>query len=84
MPMGKIEFLLYSRKQCSLCNKAKMILEELSLEIGSSYIEIDIDTSDELTEKYGLMIPVLELNGDIIQYGKITKQALYLKNLLNS
>jgi glutaredoxin len=81
--MGKIEFLLYSRKQCSLCNKAKMILQELSLEIGSSYIEIDIDTSDELTEKYGLMIPVLELNGDIIQYGKITKQALYLKNLLN-
>ncbi len=78
--MGKIEFLLYSRKQCSLCNKAKMILQELSLEIGSSYIEIDIDTSDELTEKYGLMIPVLELNGDIIQYGKITKEALYLKN----
>ncbi|KIL46505.1 glutaredoxin [Jeotgalibacillus alimentarius] len=33
--------------------------------------ERDIDTSDEWTEKYGLMIPVVEVGGEIIQAGNI-------------
>ncbi len=37
---------------------------------------VDIEESDELTEKYGLMIPVVELNGEEIQYGQIEKELI--------
>jgi len=34
-------------------------------------LELDIYANDYLLEQYGLMIPVVEVEGDIIQYGKI-------------
>ena len=40
---------------------------------------VDIEESDELTEKYGLMIPVVELNGEEIQYGQIEKELIMEK-----
>lgn len=43
----------------------------LKQEFDFIYRELDIDTSDELTEKYGLMIPVVEIDGQEVQYGQI-------------
>ncbi|AJD92014.1 glutaredoxin [Jeotgalibacillus malaysiensis] len=40
-------------------------------DFGFEIEERDIDTSDEWTEKYGLMIPVIEVEGEIIQAGNI-------------
>lgn len=34
-------------------------------------VEKDIESSDAWTEKYGLMIPVIEIDGEIVQYGQI-------------
>jgi hypothetical protein len=45
----------------------KLVQEDCPFEI----IEKDIEESDELTEKFGLMIPVIELEGEILQYGQI-------------
>lgn len=33
--------------------------------------KIDIDTSDALQQKYMLEVPVVEHNGNVIQYGQI-------------
>ncbi|PFA67455.1 NrdH-redoxin [Bacillus sp. AFS015802] len=61
----------YTRTQCGLCEDAKMTLKLLRDELGFEINEIDIDESDDLTERFGLMIPVVELDGEILQYGQI-------------
>lgn len=71
--MTKNTLILYSRDRCPLCDKAKNIIVELQKEWNFHFQIIDIAQSDELTEKYGLMIPVVELNGEEIQYGQIDK-----------
>jgi len=77
MPVVK----LYTRKRCPLCDDAKKILLELRKERDFSLEEVDIEESDALTELYGLMIPVVEINGVEVQYGKINKNVI--KNYLN-
>ena len=66
-----MELTLYTRKQCQLCDDAKMLLQILQTDLSFKILEKHIDLDDELTEKYGLMIPVVELDGEVIQYGNI-------------
>jgi glutaredoxin len=68
---NKITF--YTRKGCTLCEKAKAEILELKDAYPFTLEEIDIDTSDELTERYGVMIPVVHLNGEEIAFGIINK-----------
>ncbi|MCU9612917.1 glutaredoxin family protein [Caldibacillus lycopersici] len=68
--------ILYTRQGCHLCENAKEILLEIQELFEFQIQEIDIDSSDVLTEKYGLCIPVVEINGEIIQYGNIVKSDL--------
>lgn len=62
---------LYTRNGCHLCENARAILLNLKQKWNFHYIEADIDQSDELTERYGLMIPVVEINGEEVQFGQI-------------
>lgn len=64
---------LYTRKQCPLCDKAKKTLLELKDEWKFTFEEIDIAESDDLTEKFALMIPVVYLDGEEIAYGSVNK-----------
>jgi glutaredoxin len=67
---------LYTRQQCHLCEQAMQVIMELKNEYSFTIEEIDIDQSDELTEKYGLMIPVLLINGKQAAYGQINKNII--------
>ncbi|AST93251.1 MULTISPECIES: glutaredoxin family protein [Sutcliffiella] len=64
---------LYSKENCSLCDKGKKILEELQEEIKFSIEEVDIYKDDMLLEKYQIMIPVAEVDGDMLGYGIFNK-----------
>lgn len=64
---------LYSKENCSLCDKGKKILEELQVEIKFSIEEVDIYKDDTLLEKYQIMIPVAEVDGDMLGYGIFNK-----------
>ncbi|KRG11434.1 glutaredoxin [Lederbergia galactosidilytica] len=64
-----MDIVFYTRKKCSLCVDAKNILEILQNDYPINIVEKDIDTNEEWTEKYGLMIPVIEIDGEIIQSG---------------
>nr|WP_090236894.1 glutaredoxin family protein [Fictibacillus solisalsi] len=66
----------YTKKHCPLCDKAHMILKELQEEMPLEIRKIDIYQSDELIEKYGLMIPVIAAEGEELQYGQINKESL--------
>ncbi|MFI8575917.1 glutaredoxin family protein [Rossellomorea aquimaris] len=67
--MNSVTF--YTRTQCGLCEDAKITLKLLQDELGFEIIEIDIEETDELTERFGLMIPVVELDEEILQYGQV-------------
>ncbi|MGG5252043.1 glutaredoxin family protein [Neobacillus sp. SM06] len=65
--------ILYTRDGCHLCKKAKQDLMELKNELSFSFEEKNIAQSDELTEQYGLMIPVVVIDGDVVTYGFVNK-----------
>lgn len=73
---------LYSKENCHLCDIAKEELEEIKKIYDLTYEEIDIYKDDELLELYSLMIPVVEYNEDIIQFGQIDSYTIvnFLKN----
>lgn len=71
--MSQTTITLYTRKSCPLCDKAKDTLLELKEEWNFHLEEIDIETSDELTERYGLMIPVVLIDGEEAGYGFVNK-----------
>ncbi|MBA2875729.1 glutaredoxin family protein [Thermaerobacillus caldiproteolyticus] len=67
---------LYSKVDCPLCEKAKAVLQELQKEYDFQINEIDVYSDDALLEKYQLMIPVVEIDGEEIDYGMIQKEIL--------
>jgi glutaredoxin len=71
MPESKIT--LYTRKRCPLCDKAKNTILEMRENWNFILEEIDIDKSDELTEQYGLMIPVVHIDGVEVAFGVVNK-----------
>jgi glutaredoxin len=67
---------LYSKVNCPLCEKAKAVLQELQNEWNFEVKEIDIYKDDTLLEKYQLMIPVVEIDGEEVAYGLIHKDVI--------
>ncbi|MBM7690983.1 glutaredoxin [Peribacillus deserti] len=74
------EIMFYTRTQCPLCLKAKEALLIVQRDMQVSIKEIDIHSSDQLVERFGLMIPVVEYEGKVLQYGQI--DPLKLQNQL--
>ncbi|MDN3439298.1 glutaredoxin family protein [Planococcus sp. APC 3900] len=64
-------FTLYTRANCPLCDEAKLMIQLVNEDFPLSYKEIDIESDDELHEKYMLMIPVLEKDNEVLLYGNI-------------
>lgn len=55
--------LLYSRPGCHLCDDARAVIARVCADVGTSFEEVDITTSAELTEAYGEQIPVTLVDG---------------------
>jgi hypothetical protein len=69
---------LYSRPGCHLCDVMKATVEQV---VASSptpiHLEqVDISTDANLEARYGLEIPVLEINGKKAAKYRITEEAL--------
>lgn len=71
--MEPIILHFYTRNRCHLCENAKNILLELQKDFHFTIEEHDIDLSDELTERYGLMIPVIVMDEEEVEYGNVNK-----------
>jgi glutaredoxin len=65
------QVVLYTKKHCPLCLEAKMNLMLIGELVPLKIEERDIEEKDEWMEKYGVMIPVVEYNGEIIQNGRV-------------
>lgn len=73
--------VLYTKRNCPLCDEAKELLLEMQREGESnfSFAEIDIMNDGALYEKYKHEVPVLCLNGDALCNGHITRDILFKK-----
>ena len=67
---------LFTRKGCHLCERAKEVIKKLHQSTDFIYEEHDINEKDEWTENYGLMIPVVLIDGKEIQFGQIDRSTL--------
>ncbi|GAA3662433.1 hypothetical protein GCM10022224_027880 [Nonomuraea antimicrobica] len=54
---------LLGKPGCHLCDDAREIIARVAGELGVPWEEIGIDSSEELSEKYGEMIPVTLIDG---------------------
>jgi len=54
---------LYSRPGCHLCDEMKDVVRRVAQSVPLTLEEIDISTSRELEDQYGLEIPVLFVEG---------------------
>ncbi|WP_153731853.1 glutaredoxin family protein [Sporosarcina obsidiansis] len=66
-----MNFTFYTRPGCPLCVEAEQMLRLVAEDHPIEWSTINIEEDDQIHEKYMLMIPVLEQNGNVILYGNI-------------
>ncbi|MCA1021345.1 glutaredoxin family protein [Halobacillus litoralis] len=59
--------VLYTKKECTLCDEVRALLDLFSVEVT----EIDIESDPELHEKYFLEIPVVRIKEEELDYRSI-------------
>ncbi|MGB7999477.1 MAG: glutaredoxin family protein [Anaerobacillus sp.] len=67
---------LYTKEACPLCEEAYQLLEGLRQDVDFSLNTIDIYQDEQLLEKFMLMIPVVEIEGEIVGFGQISKKSV--------
>lgn len=67
-----IDVVLYTRTGCHLCEDAKALL----LRHGLAPREVDIDNEPTLVERYGLCVPVIEIDGRERFRGRVDERLL--------
>lgn len=73
---SRSKLVLYTKANCSLCDEAKGVLLQVQREIPFLLEERDIEQDPVAWEAYHLMIPVVELDGEAIFYGKVSSHRL--------
>jgi hypothetical protein len=76
---SSIKLILYTKKNCSLCDEAKEIIEET---YSSKFLieDVDITKDRDLFRKFKLDIPVFYYNGEFLMKHRVDHEAL--KNLI--
>lgn len=67
---------IYSKKECHLCEVAKEQLEALRCDFEFSIHEVDIEKDKIAFEKYKYLIPVIEVDGEIVSIYKVNGKKL--------
>jgi glutaredoxin len=73
-----MQLRLYSRPGCHLCEEMKAVVERVlrSTHVDADVSEVDISKNADLEARYGLEIPVLEIDGRKIAKYRITDRDL--------
>ncbi len=72
------EIIIYSRTGCHLCEVARAEIERIARE-GEVEIflkEILIDGNQELEREFGLMVPVIQIDGAMHGFGRVEETRL--------
>ena len=71
-----VTLTLYSRPGCHLCEEMKTVVARVASAQSMTVEEIDISTDPELEARYGLEIPVLEIDGRKVAKYRIDEATL--------
>jgi glutaredoxin len=74
-----LRVVLYSKPGCHLCEVMKADLKRAKAGARYELTEVDIESDPELTERFALSIPVLEIEGRVAFKGKLTPEAFIRK-----
>lgn len=74
-----VKITIYSKKDCHLCEVAKETLLKLQQEFPFSLEEVDIEKDRAIFEKYKYLIPVIEIDGEIVSNYRVDENKLILK-----
>ena len=67
---------LYSKRGCHLCDDMKHAVDRVAARVRLTLEVIDISTDPALTERYGLEIPVLLIDGKKAAKYRVTEAEL--------
>ena len=59
----RAQLLLYSRRECCLCEEMKEVIFRVAKKMPLLLQEIDVDSSAQWVEEFGDEVPVLFING---------------------
>lgn len=68
----------YRQDNCPLCDEAERMMKLVQEDYPLTWTTVDIRSDDTIHEKYMLMVPVLEKDGEVIMYGNINYVDLVL------
>ena len=67
------EAVLYTRADCHLCHRARAILDAIARDCPLAIREQDVDADPTLRERYGGIVPVVEVEGQILAAGRVSE-----------
>jgi len=67
-----MQILLYTRRGCHLCEEA----EDMLAAVGVRAAHVDVDAVPEAAGRYGLRVPVLEIDGEAVLEGRFQERPL--------
>jgi hypothetical protein len=67
---------MYSRTTCGLCDEARETILELRSDLDFGYEEVFVDGDDDLERRYGLRVPVIEIDGQELFETQVEPSAL--------
>lgn len=68
----------YRQDNCPLCDEAEMMMRLVQEDYPLTWSTVDIQSDDDIHEKYMLMVPVLEKDEEVLAYGNIDYATLVL------
>lgn len=67
---------LLTRPGCHLCDDVRTVLERVTGELGVPLDEVDISTDEELTRRWGELIPVTLVDGEQHAHWRVSERRL--------
>lgn len=64
---------LYGAPDCSLCDKAKALIEKVQQDVSLQLDLLDIHSDPHLYERYRYAIPVVAIDARVVMAGKVTE-----------
>jgi glutaredoxin len=72
----RLAFTVYTRNQCSCCDKALAVLHDAQRHHRFKIVEVDVDSDPDMVLKYGAEVPVVALDGKVRFRGVINPSLL--------
>ena len=76
MTAGSARVTLYSRPGCHLCDDARLVIEEVCAEAGTTYDEVSIADDPDLERRFGHEVPVTFVDGKQHDFWRVDRARL--------